>query len=201
MNDYVTPKFSLSECITLIRALKLDITTELNNESDRIAAQKVLGKIRDAVADYFVEHGAFCTHCGEKTPYNIRIKPRRITVKGVTFDFPEEIAICHKCGKQVYVPDVNDRNAEMRERAYAEELNIRKAALTKDQVEECRMRVEPYLPHTQYDRLKKMPLEVYAYELAHITECPRCPARREHCGADCHQAWLDWLNGEVVHGR
>lgn len=47
------------------------------------------------------------------------------------------------------------------------------------------------------DNIRAMTDEELVVWLAHITECPRCPARREHCGLDCHSAWLDWLKQEV----
>ena len=52
-------------------------------------------------------------------------------------------------------------------------------------------------PMTNGDKFRSMADEELAIELAHITECPRCPAKREHCGMDCHKAWREWLKEEV----
>ena len=50
---------------------------------------------------------------------------------------------------------------------------------------------------TNADKIREMTDAELAAWAAHITECPRCPAERTHCGMDCHKAWLDWLKREV----
>ena len=50
---------------------------------------------------------------------------------------------------------------------------------------------------TNADRIRKKTDAELAAWAAHITECPRCPAHREHCGMDCHKAWREWLKEEV----
>lgn len=61
---------------------------------------------------------AFCVDCGCQSTYTVSIHHRELTIRGTTFSFPEQIAICSGCGGEVYVPALNDQNAQAREDAY-----------------------------------------------------------------------------------
>ena len=52
-------------------------------------------------------------------------------------------------------------------------------------------------PQTNFDSFKTMTIEEMARAIAHVTNCPRCPARRDNCGMDCIKAWVDWLKQEA----
>lgn len=62
---------------------------------------------------------AFCTDCGCKRDYKrITVKKAECDVRGVQFSYTKTRAICGKCGEEVYVPQINDSNALLREAAY-----------------------------------------------------------------------------------
>ena len=64
------------------------------------------------------EKPAFCIGCGKKTKYIVKSSREEITIRGVTFTYVEQCAYCADCGEEVYVPEINDRNADAREEAY-----------------------------------------------------------------------------------
>ena len=66
------------------------------------------------------EKPAFCIGCGKKTNYTVKSSREEITVRGITFTYVEQCAYCVDCGEEVYVPEINDLNAEAREEAYRE---------------------------------------------------------------------------------
>ena len=55
---------------------------------------------------------AFCLKCNDKTPYNLRERYVEVSIKGLTFIYPEQYACCSRCSKELYVPAVNDENCE-----------------------------------------------------------------------------------------
>lgn len=64
---------------------------------------------------------AFCTECRDFTEYTVRLSPSLAAVRGtkfIHFVYIRKSAICAKCGKEVYVPEINDENVEAREAAY-----------------------------------------------------------------------------------
>ena len=61
---------------------------------------------------------AYCVHCGEMRKYRIKTEEVEVTVRDVTFTYPEHQAICKRCGNQVYVPAINDNNFYERHKAY-----------------------------------------------------------------------------------
>lgn len=63
---------------------------------------------------------AFCLTCGKHQPYRINYKIVEQTVREISFKYVEDTAVCSVCGNEVYVPEVNDRNVDRRERAYYE---------------------------------------------------------------------------------
>lgn len=63
---------------------------------------------------------SYCIECDKEVPYSINVRPSRITVRDVTFDCGEIYALCTECGAEVYVPEINDKNVENREKAYFE---------------------------------------------------------------------------------
>lgn len=65
-------------------------------------------------------NGGYCFVCNDVRPYTVDTKKTEVMVRGVTFNYTEQIAHCAQCGKEVYAPDVNDANCRAREKAYAE---------------------------------------------------------------------------------
>lgn len=61
----------------------------------------------------------YCFACDDFKPYNIETKKSEVTIRGTTFSYTKQIALCAQCGKEVYDPDVNDANCRAREKAYA----------------------------------------------------------------------------------
>lgn len=62
----------------------------------------------------------FCTKCGQEVKYIIKSKIVQSTIKGVLFNYTELSAHCVECGSNIYVPEINDNNAESMEKAYWE---------------------------------------------------------------------------------
>ena len=60
---------------------------------------------------------AFCTNCGCKRAYDVRMEPAEINVRGGAFRGTELRAFCVACNNEVYVPEINDANARAREEA------------------------------------------------------------------------------------
>jgi len=70
---------------------------------------------------------AYCIWCNEETPYCVDLDNKHLVHKNdIGFFVTELRATCTKCGFDVDVPEVNDRNAERREKAYFRSLKRRK---------------------------------------------------------------------------
>lgn len=61
---------------------------------------------------------AFCHECGTHHTYHIEKHEDTLTVRGRTFTYTETEAFCNVCGHTVYVPAINDINAQARDDAY-----------------------------------------------------------------------------------
>lgn len=61
---------------------------------------------------------AYCINCGKKQPYYVVKFSQKVTVRGTTFYYLETKAYCSECGKEVYVKEIADMNAQDRENAY-----------------------------------------------------------------------------------
>ena len=66
---------------------------------------------------YLLGNG-FCEHCGAYHPFNIYYKYVPLDVNGIRFEALELYAICCGCGRKIYVPEINDVNAVIRETEY-----------------------------------------------------------------------------------
>lgn len=67
---------------------------------------------------------AYCINCGEKCPYEIKTAMEEITIRGTTFSYSEQTAFCSVCGEEIYVPEINDLNAQAREDSYRRALQL-----------------------------------------------------------------------------
>lgn len=61
---------------------------------------------------------SFCISCGRRQRYWVKTNPECLVVRGVEFNYAKQIAYCVECGVEVYVPEINDANAQNRENAY-----------------------------------------------------------------------------------
>ena len=60
----------------------------------------------------------FCEKCGDKTEYTVSYKQSSKTIRGVSFSYKEESAVCDACNEPVYVPEIHDANIDRIEAAY-----------------------------------------------------------------------------------
>ena len=61
----------------------------------------------------------FCVNCDERQDYAVASGfVEEIEKSGVRFRYDREVAFCAKCGHEVYVAEVNDRNVDRRIEAY-----------------------------------------------------------------------------------
>lgn len=63
---------------------------------------------------------AFCIECGGDREYSITTSRVESEIRGVKFSYVEHTAVCIDCGEELYVPEINDSNAQAREDAYRE---------------------------------------------------------------------------------
>ncbi len=61
---------------------------------------------------------AFCISCGTNKPVKMDSLSVEAEVRGVKISYVETRAICPECGKELYLPEVNDKNTQAREAAY-----------------------------------------------------------------------------------
>lgn len=66
---------------------------------------------------------AYCIACGQEQPYSTSITAEPCTHKGLSFYAPIVHAHCTVCGEEVYVPEINDANAESRTESYKHALD------------------------------------------------------------------------------
>lgn len=67
-----------------------------------------------------MNYAAFCIRCGRNQRCNIRRSRTKATIKGVSFQYQETRAFCSVCNHEVYVPELNDENANARDEAFAQ---------------------------------------------------------------------------------
>ena len=60
----------------------------------------------------------FCLECGKKVEFRVEAGFRNMEAHGVKFSFREETAYCAECAHEVYVPEIEDANVDVRRKAY-----------------------------------------------------------------------------------
>lgn len=60
----------------------------------------------------------FCPLCYSKQPFDIREETREISIRGISFSYPELYAVCKGCGNRIYSAVLNDKNVYERQKAY-----------------------------------------------------------------------------------
>lgn len=63
---------------------------------------------------------AVCLICCKEQSYRIDRRMVKLKIRGVEFTAPQYEAHCVGCGREIYVPSVNDMNVTLRERYYAD---------------------------------------------------------------------------------
>jgi hypothetical protein len=61
-----------------------------------------------------------CPNCGEKRSYRLDRRQTKMRVRDIEFTCAEYVTNCVVCGKEIYVPTVNDMNVSIRKHAYEE---------------------------------------------------------------------------------
>lgn len=72
-----------------------------------------------------ISQTAFCINCGCENKYRKITEKTETEVRGVQFNYTETLAICEKCGEELYIPEINDSNAQAREDAYRKAAKLR----------------------------------------------------------------------------
>ena len=65
------------------------------------------------------ENKPMCIVCGRRTDYNVSTQIQSIEIRGAKVNYVESTAFCALCGTEIYVPEINDKNADARKTAYA----------------------------------------------------------------------------------
>ena len=71
---------------------------------------------------------AVCIACGCRTAYTLTSHAETVTVRGICFSYVEHSAHCIHCGNEIYVPEVNDENAQSREDSFRKAASLITAA-------------------------------------------------------------------------
>ena len=65
----------------------------------------------------------YCINCCEPREYEVKTRPAKGKYRKINYEFSEQVAICKTCGAEIYVPELNDANAEAAEAAYKKAVN------------------------------------------------------------------------------
>lgn len=52
----------------------------------------------------------FCSECRNDVTYSIKPQKMTNTIRGRVYEYNGEIAYCDACGKEIYIPEINDSN-------------------------------------------------------------------------------------------
>lgn len=61
---------------------------------------------------------AYCICCGRYRRVRVKKELTEALVRGIPLVYYERRAFCRRCGKEVYSPEVNDKNCAARLRAF-----------------------------------------------------------------------------------
>lgn len=65
----------------------------------------------------------YCINCCESREYKVYTRSAKGKYRKINYEFSEQVAICKTCGAEIYVPELNDANAEAAEAAYKKAVN------------------------------------------------------------------------------
>ena len=61
---------------------------------------------------------AYCIHCDCRVEYCLKSQRLALDIRGIVITYDELVAYCSKCGAELYVPEINDANVEVRKATY-----------------------------------------------------------------------------------
>jgi len=73
----------------------------------------------------------FCPECRKEVDYKIKNLVEEKKVRGLEFEYTAERAYCNKCGKEIFISELHDRNLEKINNAYREKSDIIKISKIK----------------------------------------------------------------------
>lgn len=65
-----------------------------------------------------------CSKCRKRVSYHILQRPAKRLIKGVGIEYEESYGICDECGREIFVPGLDDQNEENIEKLYRKEKNL-----------------------------------------------------------------------------
>lgn len=65
-----------------------------------------------------MEKIAFCLYCNDLQNYDIDSRKIILKINDIIFSYNELYAYCKKCGHEIYVPSINDKNVDNRLETY-----------------------------------------------------------------------------------
>lgn len=66
----------------------------------------------------------YCERCGDFVSLNIEDRERESTLEGRTYRYPGKVALCERCGEEIWLPELNDANLAALYRVYRAENGI-----------------------------------------------------------------------------
>jgi len=73
-----------------------------------------------------VAENAFCKECNEDVAYAVSYRPRTDWHRSTEVEYTETIAVCYKCGSDVYTCEIFDQNIRALLEGYAEKYKAEK---------------------------------------------------------------------------
>ena len=60
----------------------------------------------------------YCIHCDCKVECCLKSQRVALNIRAIDITYDELVAYCSKCGAELYVPEINDANVEVRKATY-----------------------------------------------------------------------------------
>ena len=61
---------------------------------------------------------AYCIYCDRRVEYCLKSQRVALDIRGIAITYDELVAYYSKCGAELYVPEINDVNVEVRKATY-----------------------------------------------------------------------------------
>jgi len=78
----------------------------------------------------------FCPECRKDVEYQIEDSVEKKEVRGMEFEYTAERAYCNKCGEEIFIPELHDKNLQKIDNAYREKAGIIKVSEIKEIVKQ-----------------------------------------------------------------
>ena len=59
-----------------------------------------------------------CWNCRKKVEYTLKQKNSIAMILGVSIEYIKKYGVCNECGKEIFIPGLDDENEDMIERMY-----------------------------------------------------------------------------------